>query len=119
MCLVARESSIVGNFYLDRPVPFLVNVPVLLRNLLRVAMPCFVPRISSIYMELEICREFGSGSHIGGIVIATTHRNSTHSMLTSAKLSEGYLVVGITRELDKEPLLHCSSIYINYMWSVL
>jgi len=26
---------------------------------------------------------------------------------------------GITRELDKEPLLHCSSIYTNYMWSVL
>ena len=29
------------------------------------------------------------------------------------------LVVGITRELDKEPSLHCSSIYINYMWSML
>ena len=26
---------------------------------------------------------------------------------------------GITRELDKEPLLHCSSIYITYKWSVL
>ena len=26
---------------------------------------------------------------------------------------------GITRELDKEPLLHCSSIYINTKWSVL
>jgi len=25
----------------------------------------------------------------------------------------------ITRELDKEPSLHCFSIYINYMWSVL
>ena len=35
------------------PVPFLVNAPVLLRNLLRAAMPCFVPRISGIYMELE------------------------------------------------------------------
>jgi len=52
-------------------------------------------------------------------VVATTHRNSTHSLLTSAKLSDGYLVVGITKELDKEPSLHCSSIYINYMWSVL
>ena len=40
-------------------------------------------------------------------------------MLTSAKLTEGYLVVGITRELDKEPLLHCFSIYINYIWSML
>ena len=40
-------------------------------------------------------------------------------MLTSAKLTEGYLVVGITKELDKEPLLHCFSIYINTMWSIL
>ena len=52
-------------------------------------------------------------------VVATTCRNGTHSLLTSAKLSVGYLVVGITRELDKEPLLHCSSIYINTMWSML
>jgi len=40
-------------------------------------------------------------------------------MLTSAKLTEGYLVVGITRELNKEPSLDCSSIYINTMWSML
>ena len=53
------------------------------------------------------------------IVVTTTRRNSTHSMLTSAKLSVGYLVVGITRKLDKEPSLHCSSIYITYRWSVL
>ena len=53
------------------------------------------------------------------IIIATTHQNGTYSMLTSAKLSVGYLVVGITRELDKELLLHCFSIYINTMWSVL
>ena len=39
-------------------------------------------------------------------VVATTRRNGTRSMLTSAKLSVGYLVVGITRELNKEPLLH-------------
>ena len=26
---------------------------------------------------------------------------------------------GITRELDKKPSLHCSSIYINTRWSVL
>ena len=52
-------------------------------------------------------------------VVATTCRNSTRSMLTSAKLTEGYLVVGITRELNKEPLLHCSSIYINTKWSML
>jgi len=36
-------------------------------------------------------------------VVATTCRNSTRSMLTLAKLSVGYLVVGITRELNKEP----------------
>ena len=53
------------------------------------------------------------------IVVATTHWNGTCSMLTSAKLTEGYLVVEITRELNKELSLHCSSIYINTMWSVL
>ena len=46
-------------------------------------------------------------------VVATTHWNGTYSMLTLAKLTKGYLVVEIIRELDKEPLLHCSSIYIN------
>jgi len=53
------------------------------------------------------------------IVVATTCQNSTRSMLTSAKLSVGYLVVGITRELDKELSLHCSSIYTNTSWSIL
>ena len=48
------------------------------------------------------------------IVVATTHRNGTCDILTSAKLSVGYLVVEITRELDKEPLLYCYPIYISY-----
>jgi len=52
-------------------------------------------------------------------VVATTHWNNTCSMLTSAKLSTDYLVVGITRELDKEPSLHCYPIYISYKWSML
>ena len=52
-------------------------------------------------------------------VITTNCQNGTCDMLTSAKLSVGYLVVGITRELDKEPSLHCSSIYINTTWSIL
>ena len=39
-------------------------------------------------------------------VVAITRWNGTHSLLTSAKLSVGYLVVGITRELDKEPSLY-------------
>ena len=39
-------------------------------------------------------------------VIATTRQNSTRSLLTSAKLLTDYLVVGITRELDKEPSLY-------------
>ena len=52
-------------------------------------------------------------------VVATTRWNSTCSLLTSAKLSTGYLVVEIARELDKEPLLHCYPIYISYKWSVL
>ena len=40
-------------------------------------------------------------------VVATTRQNSTCSLLTSAKLSVVYLVVGITRELNKEPSLYC------------
>ena len=43
----------MGGFHLSRHVPFLVNAPDLSRNLLRAAMPCFVPRISGMYMELE------------------------------------------------------------------
>ena len=39
-------------------------------------------------------------------VVATTCQNGTRSMLTSAKLSVGYLVVEITRKLDKESLLY-------------
>ena len=39
-------------------------------------------------------------------VVATTHWNGTHSLLTSAKLSIGYLVVEIIRELDKELSLY-------------
>ena len=53
------------------------------------------------------------------IVVVTPHWNSTCSMLTLAKLSIGYLVVEITRELNKEPSLYCSFIYINTMWSIL
>jgi len=52
-------------------------------------------------------------------VITTTRWNSTHSMLTLAKLLVGYLVVGITRELDKKPSLYWSSIYIIDSWSML
>ena len=40
-------------------------------------------------------------------------------MLTSAKLLTGYLVVGITRELDKESLLNQSLIYTEYTQSML
>ena len=52
-------------------------------------------------------------------VVATTYRNGTCSMLASAKLVGDYLAVGITRELNKEPLLHCYPIYISYRWSAL
>ena len=52
-------------------------------------------------------------------VVATTCQNSTCDMLTSAKLLIGYLVVGITRELNKEPSLYCYPIYISYKWSML
>ena len=39
------------------------------------------------------------------------------SLLTSAKLLSSYLVVGITRELDKELSLYCYPIYISYKLS--
>jgi len=38
-------------------------------------------------------------------VVATTCWNGTCSLLTLAKPSTSYLVVGITRELNKEPLV--------------
>ena len=44
----------VNGFHLGKLVLFLINGPNLLRNLLRIAMSCFVPRISGIYMELKI-----------------------------------------------------------------
>jgi len=55
------------------------------------------------------------------VVVATTHHSRTNDLTTSKAFQWGYQVTnrGITRELDKEPLLHCSSIYITYKWSVL
>ena len=53
------------------------------------------------------------------VVIATTCWNGTCDMLTLAKLTKGYLVVGITRELDKKPSLYCSSIYTITLWFML
>ena len=44
----------MDGFHLGKLVPLLVNAPDLSRNLLRTAIPCFVPRISGIYMEFEI-----------------------------------------------------------------
>ena len=52
-------------------------------------------------------------------VVAATRWNGTCSLLTSAKLLTGYLVIGITRELNKEPSLHCYPIYISYRWFML
>ena len=56
---------------------------------------------------------------INKYVVATTHQNGTCNILTSAKLLVGYLVVRITRELNKEPSLYCYPIYISYKWSIL
>ena len=43
----------MDGFYLSKFVLFLMNVSDFSRNLLRMAMPCFVSRISDMYMELE------------------------------------------------------------------
>ena len=56
-------------------------------------------------LSFKLC-ELIQGLILGQLVVATTHWNGTRSLLTSAKLSVGYLVVGITRELDKEPSLY-------------
>ena len=81
---------------------------------------------SNVWVISLIRKEWGNtGSSTQSIivgmesVVATTRWNGTRSLLTSAKLSIGYLVVGITRELNKEPSLHCYPIYISYKWSVL
>ena len=54
------------------------------------------------------------------IVVATTRHSRTNDLTTSKALSRlSSNEWGITRELDKEPSLYCSSIYITYKWSVL
>ena len=53
-------------------------------------------------------------------VVATTRHSRTNDLTTSKALNRlSSNEWGITRELDKEPSLHCSSIYITYKWSVL
>ena len=73
---------------------------------------CLLGQLSSLqYISTAVMQPSSylssiQSSTIGILVVATTHRNSTCGMITSAKLTEGYLVVGITRELDKEPSLY-------------
>ena len=64
---------------------------------------CYGPVMAEALLSAVPFRPLAGGSLI---VVATTRRNGTRSLLTSAKLSIDYLVVGITRELDKEPSLH-------------
>jgi len=72
------------------------------------------------YIKEESWLKFISHSNLlCASVVATTWWNGTCDMLTSTKLSVGYLVVGITRELNKKPSLHCYPIYISYRWSML
>ena len=47
------------------------------------------------------------------IVVATTHRNGTRSLLTSAKLLVGYLVVGIYKRTQQGAFTILSTIYIH------
>ena len=54
------------------------------------------------------------------IVVATTRHSRTNDLTISKALSRLLSNEwGITRELDKEPSLYCSSIYISYKWSML
>jgi len=52
------------------------------------------------------------GSLTSIIVVATTCQNGTHSLLTSAKLLTGYLVVGIYKRTQQGALTILSTIYI-------
>ena len=55
-----------------------------------------------------------------GNVVATTRHSRTNDLTTSKALSRlSSNEWEITRELDKEPSLYCSSFYITYKWSVL
>ena len=63
---------------------------------------CSTDQEPIVYIE----DQYSEGSLLSSTIVATTCQNSTCSLLTSAKLSVGYLVVGITRELDKEPSLY-------------
>jgi len=64
----------MGGFQLSRLVPLLVNAPDLLRNLLRTAISCFVPRISSIYMEFETLQRIWQWfSYWGHVLIMCLH----------------------------------------------
>ena len=54
-------------------------------------------------------------------VVATTHHSRTNDLTMSKALQQHYQVKSgrITRELDKEPLLYCSSIYTYVSQSIL
>ena len=69
---------------------------------------------------LVVCNRFSKMSHFVVTVVATTRHSRINDLTTSKALSRlSSNEWGITRELNKEPSLHCSSIYINIMWSVL
>ena len=99
----------------------LTNVSSFLNPLLSPVSLCHESHsFSQSYLEILRERLLVTTFHLyTPYVVATTCQNGTHDMLTSAKLSVGYLVVGITRELNKEPLMHCYLIYINTEWSML
>ena len=52
-------------------------------------------------------------------VVATTRHNGTCSLLTSAKLLVGYLVVEIYKRTQQGALTILSTIYIHGFWSML
>ena len=66
-----------------------MNVPDLSRNLLRVAMPCFVPRISSIYMEFETLRRIWQWLSYWGHVLMMCLRVCISSPQGQDMFSEG------------------------------
>ena len=73
----------MGGFHLGRPIPLLVNAPDLSRNLLRAAMPCFVPKISGIYMEFETLQRIWQWFSYWGHVSVKIINGGLHPFLFS------------------------------------
>ena len=76
----------------------------------------------NFYREVISVEDLSLSSNYQGSSCCSNHSSLKDKWSHNKQSSPmGYQVTngGITRKLNKEPLLHCSSIYIIYMWSML